>query len=93
MKRKQSSVILITGGLGPTNDDITKYVLCAYFGGKMIVDTEALKNVKYLFEEVFKRPLQEINLKQAEVPDCCTVLLNKEVLPRGCYLSRTKNIY
>lgn len=92
-ERKQSSVILITGGLGPTNDDITKYVLCAYFGGKMIVDTEALKNVKYLFEEVFKKPLQEINLKQAEVPDCCTVLLNKRGTAPGMLFKQNEKIF
>src|SRR6185437_10254217 len=40
---KNAQVILITGGLGPTNDDITKNVLCDYFGGKMIVDKSALE--------------------------------------------------
>lgn len=76
---KHSEVILITGGLGPTADDITKPLLCKYFGGKLIVNEEVLKHVKYLFEKVFRRPgpMLERNLKQAEVPDVCTVLHNQ----------------
>ncbi|MFC0776119.1 CinA family nicotinamide mononucleotide deamidase-related protein [Terrimonas alba] len=75
---KQSQIIIITGGLGPTADDITKPLLCKYFGGKMIVDENVLNHVKYLFEKVYRRPgpILERNLKQAEVPDVCTVLHN-----------------
>src|SRR6478736_4592677 len=74
-----SDVILITGGLGPTADDITKPLLCKYFGGKMIMHEETLAHVNYLFEHVFKRPmpLLDSNRKQAEVPDVATVLKNE----------------
>src|SRR5689334_132769 len=72
-EEKHSDIILITGGLGPTADDITKPLMCEYFGGKMIVNPEVLAHVKYLFEEVYRRPgpILEKNLKQAEVPDVC----------------------
>ena len=75
---KHSQIIIITGGLGPTADDITKPLLCKYFGGKMIVDENVLNHVKYLFEKVYRRPgpILERNLKQAEVPDVCIVLHN-----------------
>lgn len=75
---KHSRVIIITGGLGPTADDITKPLLCKYFGGNLIVDENVLTHVKYLFEKVYRRPgpILERNLKQAEVPDVCTVLHN-----------------
>ena len=74
----QSDIIIITGGLGPTSDDITKPLLCKYFGGKLVVNEKILAHVKYLFEIVFRRPgpMLERNLKQAEVPDVCTVLHN-----------------
>lgn len=74
-----SNVILITGGLGPTADDITKPLLCNYFGGKMIMHEETLAHVTYLFEHVFKRPmpLLDSNRRQAEVPDVATVLKNE----------------
>lgn len=75
---KESDIIIITGGLGPTADDITKPLLCKYFGGKLVVNEEVLAHVKYLFEKVYRRPgpMLERNLKQAEVPDVCTVLHN-----------------
>lgn len=76
---KQSSIVIITGGLGPTADDITKPLLCKYFGGQLVVNENVLAHVKYLFEKVYRRPgaLVERNLKQAEVPDVCTVLHNE----------------
>ena len=55
---KESDIILITGGLGPTADDITKPLLCKYFGGKLIVNENVLTHVKYLFENVYRRPGQ-----------------------------------
>lgn len=69
-------VLLLTGGLGPTADDITKPLLCEYFGGKMVVNEEVLAHVLEIFEKR-KRPMLERNLKQAEVPDSCTVLRNR----------------
>lgn len=73
-----SDIIIITGGLGPTADDITKPLLCRYFGGKLVVDEKVLEHVKFLFERIYRRPgpILERNLKQAEVPDVCTVLHN-----------------
>src|SRR6187551_3659934 len=75
---KHSQIIIITGGLGPTADDITKPLLCKYFGGQLVVNEKVLAHVKHLFEKVFRRPgpMLESNLKQAEVPDVCTVLHN-----------------
>ncbi len=73
----QADVVLITGGLGPTADDITKPLLCKYFDGKLVTNEGALRNVEYLFEKIFKRELTARNIKQAEVPDVCTVLQNK----------------
>ena len=74
-----SDIIIITGGLGPTADDITKPLLCKYFGGKLVLDEAVLNHVKHLFEKVFHRTgaMLERNMKQAEVPDVCTVLHNK----------------
>src|SRR5215217_1370206 len=72
---KDCQVIIITGGLGPTADDITKPTLCEYFKAKLVVNEGALQNVKDMFTKL-NRPLIERNLKQAEVPDNCEVLPN-----------------
>lgn len=87
---KKSDIIIITGGLGPTADDITKPLLCKYFGGKMIMNEKVLEHVKYLFEKVFRRPgpILEINIKQAEVPDVCTVLHNSRGTAPGMHFTK-----
>jgi nicotinamide-nucleotide amidase len=90
---KLSQVILITGGLGPTADDITKPLLCQYFGGKLVVNDDALANVKNIFENILKRPLLERNLKQAEVPDVCRVIQNKRGTAPGMWFEKEAGIY
>lgn len=90
---KVSRIILITGGLGPTNDDITKKVLCDYFGGKIIVNKEALENVKYLFEKIYHKPISEVNLKQAEVPDVCEVIQNKRGSAPGMIFQKEETVF
>lgn len=90
-EKKHADIILITGGLGPTADDITKPLLCEYFGGKMIVDEAALANVQHLFENVFKRPFTDRNRKQGEVPDVCTVIQNKKGTAPGMLFKQTVN--
>jgi len=90
---QRASIILITGGLGPTADDITKPVLTEYFGGKMVVDEGALANVKWIFERVLKRPMIERNLAQAEVPDTCTVILNKRGTAPGMWFEKDGRIF
>ncbi len=88
-----SHVILITGGLGPTADDITKPLLCQYFGGRMVVNEDALANVKNIFENILKRPMLERNLKQAEVPDVCQVILNKRGTAPGMWFEKEGKIF
>jgi len=81
---KDCDLIIITGGLGPTADDITKPALCEYFNSKLIVDEGALQNVKDIFTKL-NRPLIERNLKQAEVPEKCIVLHNKRGTAPGMW--------
>jgi nicotinamide-nucleotide amidase len=90
---RQSQIILITGGLGPTADDITKDLLCTYFGGKMVIDEEALQNVKTIFEKYIKRPMLDVNLKQAEVPDVCKVIQNKRGTAPGMWFEKDSKIF
>lgn len=86
-----ADVILITGGLGPTTDDITKPLLCDYFGGKLVVDEKVLAHVKSIFEKR-KRPFLERNLKQAEVPDVSTVLHNRVGTAPGMLFEKNEKL-
>jgi nicotinamide-nucleotide amidase len=89
---KQAQIILITGGLGPTSDDITKPLLCKYFGGKLIVDEGAKQNVINIFTKL-NRPIIERNLLQAEVPDVCTVIENKRGTAPGMWFTKGETIF
>ena len=70
-----SDTVLVTGGLGPTKDDITKKLLCEYFGSELVESEVALENVKRLFA-VRGFELTPVNRAQALVPKCCEVLNN-----------------
>jgi nicotinamide-nucleotide amidase len=87
---KHAQIILITGGLGPTSDDITKPLLCKYFGGKLIVDEGARQNVVNIFTKL-NRPIIERNLQQAEVPDVCTVIQNKRGTAPGMWFTKPQS--
>lgn len=90
---RHSQLIIMTGGLGPTADDITKPLLCNYFNGKPVINEDVLKHVTHLFENVFRRPLTEVNRKQAEVPDTCTVLPNRLGSAPGMWFEKNGRIF
>lgn len=73
---KRARIILITGGLGPTKDDITKFTLARYFNMGMRRDQGVLDQVEAFFKKI-NRPMIESNTKQADVPDGCIVIPNK----------------
>ena len=80
----ENDIIIITGGLGPTADDITKPTLCEFFNTSLAIDGEALRNVTDIFTKI-GRPLIERNLRQAEVPSNCIVLQNKRGTAPGMW--------
>ncbi len=73
---KRSDLVIITGGLGPTKDDITKKVLCDYFDSELVENEEVLNHVKSFFEKR-NRPMLEVNIQQALVPSKSKVLFNQ----------------
>jgi nicotinamide-nucleotide amidase len=89
---ESAQIILITGGLGPTADDITKPLLCDYFGGKMVVNETVLEHVTNIFRRL-NRPIIDRNMKQAEVPDVCTVLMNRRGTAPGMLFRKGNCIY
>lgn len=89
---RKADVILITGGLGPTNDDITKKVLCEYFNTSLVEDAGVLEAVKARF---MPRgiPILKTNLQQALVPKSCTVLPNHNGTAPGLWFEKDNKIY
>jgi len=73
--KKRVDIILVTGGLGPTKDDITKHTLCKYFKSNLRFDENVFLDVERIFKSR-GREVTAINRKQAEVPEKCTVIRN-----------------
>jgi nicotinamide-nucleotide amidase len=83
----RSDLVLMTGGLGPTSDDITKETLAEYFGSRLVTDPGVLEEVT---ERLRKRNLEmnDNNRRQANVPDNCTVLVNRAGTAPGMLFAR-----
>ena len=82
--RKEADIIIITGGLGPTKDDITKTTLAQYFNDTLVFHQESFDNLKRIFDQR-KLPISDTNRKQAELPSKCEVLLNFYGTASGMY--------
>jgi len=89
---ERSDLIIATGGLGPTKDDITKNVLCQLFGSKLVMSQEILKEIEIFFS---KRGyiLTEENRKQAEIPDNCIPLHNSIGTAPGLWFEKENKIF
>jgi nicotinamide-nucleotide amidase len=86
-------VVLITGGLGPTKDDITKKTFCEYFDDELIVDQVVLTHVTQLIEGFYKREITQINKDQALVPSKCTVLHNEVGTAPGMWIKKENTVF
>ena len=72
---KRADVVLFTGGIGPTKDDITKHTLTEYFDTKLVFDENVLRNIEELLKNR-QRAMNELTRSQAMVPENCTVIQN-----------------
>ncbi len=91
--RQSSPIVLLTGGLGPTADDITKSVLAEYFQSDMVTDEEALLNLRRIFEKILQKPLTERNRQQAEVPRGCRVIQNRRGTAPGMWFEQDGHVF
>jgi nicotinamide-nucleotide amidase len=87
-----SDIVLITGGLGPTADDITKPVLCEYFNTRLVQDQAALRNVIHIFESR-GLPLLQRNIDQSMVPEAATIIENQRGTAPGMWFGKDGKIY
>lgn len=85
-------IILITGGLGPTDDDKTKAVLCTYFGAKLVLNEEILAHVAARVAH-YNMPMLERNRQQAMIPDTCEPLFNKRGTAPGLWFKQGGKVY
>ncbi|NHM03930.1 CinA family nicotinamide mononucleotide deamidase-related protein [Flavobacterium celericrescens] len=91
--QNEVEVVIITGGLGPTKDDITKKTFCDYFEDTLIEDEAVLLHVKEIIEGFYKRPITQINREQALVPTKAKVLFNKAGTAPGMWMEKENTVF
>jgi nicotinamide-nucleotide amidase len=84
---RKAKLVLVTGGLGPTKDDLTKDVVCEFFGSKLVLNEKVKAHVERFFQKR-GRDLTELNYWQAMVPDNCTVIHNEVGTAPGMYFEK-----
>jgi len=82
--RRRADVIITTGGLGPTYDDLTKQTICAAFGRELVFHQEIADQVREFYRESLHREMPENNLQQAQLPVGCEVFDNPVGTAPGC---------
>lgn len=88
----RANVIILSGGLGPTKDDVTKYSMCEYFGDTLVKNEEVLKHVEELFKKIKNTPLSDLNREQAMVPSTAEVLFNKYGTAPGLWMEKDNTV-
>lgn len=88
---KRADLVLVTGGLGPTKDDITKYTLCEYFDSELEIHIPTLQRIEAFFSKR-NRPMLEVNIRQAELPKKCTILENVNGTAAGMWFEKDEKI-
>lgn len=84
----RSQVVVITGGLGPTKDDITKHTLCEFFQDTLVENPEVLAHIEHLFAKYISTPISDLNRQQALVPSTATVLHNEFGTAPGIWMQK-----
>ena len=87
------NVVIVTGGLGPTKDDITKKTFCDYFEDTLVENEAVLLHVKSIIEGIYKRPITQINKEQALVPTKAKVLFNQAGTAPGMWMEKENTVF
>lgn len=94
-KKLQNKVdlVIVTGGLGPTKDDVTKKTFCDYFEDELIVNQSVLDHVTQMIEGIYKKAITQMNKDQALVPSRCTVLHNLVGTAPGMWMRKDNTVF
>jgi len=89
----RADIVLITGGLGPTKDDVTKNTLCEYFNDHLVEDESVLQHIENIFKKYSIAPLLQVNKNQALVPSKAQVLPNEFGTAPGIWLKNNQTVF
>lgn len=88
-----ADIIIVTGGLGPTKDDITKHTICEYFNDSLVESKAVLDHVEYLFSKYINTPISDLNREQALVPSKAKILKNEFGTAPGMWLEKNGKVF
>jgi nicotinamide-nucleotide amidase len=91
--KKHANIVILTGGLGPTKDDITKTTLVEYFNDTLVRNAEVVAHIKHIWKTYINQPLLQVNLDQALVPSKAKVLMNQSGSAPGMWMEKDKTIF
>ena len=86
-------IVIITGGLGPTNDDITKEVFCDFFEDKLVHNPEILRHIEKLFEKFVDNPINDLNRAQAYLPSKAKLIPNLYCTAAGMSIKKNNTLF
>lgn len=90
---KRVDIVIVTGGLGPTKDDITKHTFCEYFNDELVLDKKVLAHVEDIFEKYVDTPILDANKSQAFVPSKAITLFNEYGTAPGMWFEVQDVVY
>ena len=88
-----SDIVIVTGGLGPTNDDITKKTIVKFFDDSLVTNQVVLDNIKFIWKKYIKQPLLQVNIDQSLVPSKSHVFVNTKGSAPGLWFKKNNTIF
>ncbi|MCH8535170.1 MAG: competence/damage-inducible protein A [Flavobacteriaceae bacterium] len=90
---KRADLVITTGGLGPTKDDLTKKTLCSYFSDELVLDQQVLEHIEEIFRKYVSTPILPANKTQAYLPSKSTGLFNRYGTAPGMWIEQDQTVY
>ena len=91
--RSRADIIIMTGGLGPTSDDVTKHALCEYFDDHLVKNDNVLKHIENIFKKYVSTPISDMNREQANLPSKATILHNQFGTAAGMWFINQAKVF
>lgn len=91
--RNRADIIIMTGGLGPTKDDLTKHTLCAYFDDHLVKNEVVLEHIENIFKKYVTTPISDMNREQAQLPSKATILHNRYGTAAGMWFMDREQVF
>lgn len=91
--QKRVDIVIMTGGLGPTKDDITKNTLASFFNDTLVKNSLVEDHIKDIWKKYIKQPLLQVNLDQALVPSKATILMNNSGTAPGLWMEKNDTVF